>query len=215
MRRTTALISLAAAAALLAGCADGAGDDPTSEEPTSEAPTTEPATAEPTEEPSTEEPTAETPSDEAVDGPAFPDSTAEQTSDQTAAALLLVDVRVGEHPGYDRLVLEFEGEGEPGWRVGYVEEASTQGQGDPIQVEGDALLAVTALHTMPDDMTGYYDGPREIDPDTEVVEEVFVDGTFEGETVVVLGIDDGEQPFRVFTLTDPTRLVVDVQDPED
>lgn len=212
MRRTTTLISVAAATAVLAACAGGPGDDPTTDatEPTGDATTSQ--------EPTSEEPTSDAPTgtpDDDADGPAFPDSTAEQTSDQTEAALLLVDVRVAEHDDFERLVLEFEGDGEPGWRVGYVEEASTQGKGDPIEIEGDALLSVTALHTMPDDMTGFYDGPRQFDPDTDMIEEVFVDGTFEGYTVVVLGIDDGEEVFRVFTLTEPTRLVVDIQDLDD
>lgn len=212
MRRTTNLISVAAATAVLAACAGGPGDDPTTDatEPTGDATTSQ--------EPTSEEPTSDAPTgtpDDDADGPAFPDSTAEQTSDQTEAALLLVDVRVAEHDDFERLVLEFEGDGVPGWRVGYVEEASTQGKGDPIEIEGDALLSVTALHTMPDDMTGFYDGPRQFDPDTDMIEEVFVDGTFEGYTVVVLGIDDGEEVFRVFTLTEPTRLVVDIQDLDD
>lgn len=212
MRRvTTTLTALAAAAMLLTACADGGdpGTDPTSaasEEPTSQQPTSE--------EPTSEEPTSEEPTSEPTeDLEPFGDSTADQSSEQTEAALLLVDVRIAEHDGYDRLVLEFEGDGEPGWQVGYVESAATQGKGDPIELDGDAVLSVSALHTMPDDMTGYYDGPREIDADLSSIEEAFVDGTFEGHTVVVLGIDgpaDGV-PFRVFTLTEPSRLVVDVE----
>lgn len=212
MRRTRNLIALAAAAALLAGCAGGTGDEPTTD-------TTEPTTdATTSDQPTSEEPTTTAAPDDDAEGPPFPSSTDEQTADQTEAALLLVDVRVAEQPGFDRLVLEFQGEGEPGWRVGYVDEAATQGKGDPITLDGDSLLSVAALHTMPEDMTGYYDGAKQFDPDTEVIEEVFVDGTFEGETLVVLGIDGDAAdpvPFRVFTLTDPTRLVVDVQDLDD
>lgn len=212
MRRRATLISIAAAAALLAGCADDPGGSATTEPPSETATTEEPTSEEPT---TTEEPTPSESPDDDAEGPAFPDTTDDQEAEPTEAALLLVDVRLGEHDGFDRLVLEFEGEGEPGWLVGYVEEASTQGKGDPIVVDGDAMISVAARHTMPDDMTGFYEGPQEIELDGEAIEEAFVDGTFEGQTVVVLGVDDADNLFRVFTLTEPSRLVVDVQHTED
>ena len=215
MRRDTlrTLLMLAATASLLTACGTGGGDDPTTD-PTTAAETTDaPTSDEPSDDASSDEAT-EAPSDEGADGPPFPDEVADQTGDATDAELVLTDVRAAEHPEFDRLVLEFEGEGAPGWRVGYVDSAATAGKGDPIELEGDALLSVVATHVMPNDMSGYYDGPRQFEPDTEVIDDVFVDGTFEGETVVVLGLDEVEV-FRVFTLTEPTRLVVDVQDTED
>ncbi|VXB60825.1 hypothetical protein NOCARDAX2BIS_250047 [Nocardioides sp. AX2bis] len=39
---------------------------------------------------------------------------------------------------------------------------------------------------------------------------MYVAGTFEGFTQVLAGIDGDRAPFRVFTLTSPPRLVVDV-----
>ena len=215
-RTTTALVTITAAAALLAGCSNDDGGNQATEPSTtqstaSEEPTTETPTSE---EPTSQQPTA-APSDEpTADLEPFPDTTSDQSSDPTDAALLLVDVRVAEHEGFDRLVLEFEGDGEPGWQVGFVDSASTEGAGDPIQLEGDAILQVSATHTMPNDMSGYYDGPQQIDADLSSIEDVFVDGSFEGYTTVYLGLDE-EVPFRVFTLTDPSRLVVDVPNADD
>jgi len=215
MRRgtITALLTLVVGASLLTACGNDSGDDPTTE-PTGDATTT----AEPTDEPTTDEPTSneptdgtDAPSDDAADGPPFPAEVADQSNEVFESELKLVDVRVAEHPGFDRLVLEFEGEGEPGWRVGYVEEASREGSGEPITLDGDAILQVAATHVMPGDMTGYYDGPQQFDPDTEVIDDVFVDGAFEGYTTVYLGLDEVEV-FRVFVLTEPSRLVVDVQE---
>ncbi|MBW3547299.1 MAG: hypothetical protein KY452_04060 [Actinobacteria bacterium] len=34
---------------------------------------------------------------------------------------LLVDVRVGRHEGFERIVLEFGGDDPPGYRVGYID----------------------------------------------------------------------------------------------
>jgi len=215
MRRrttTTTLITIAAAAALLAGCGtEGGGDQTTEPATTQSSASEEPTTEEPTtEEPTSEEPSSADPSDEPTDElQPFPDTTEDQSSAATDAALLLVDVRVAAHDGFDRVVLEFEGGGAPGWQVGYVDSASTDGKGDPIELDGDAILQVSATHVMPNDMTGYYDGPREIDADLTSIEEVFVDGSFEGYTTIYLGLDE-QVPFRVFTLTEPSRLVVDV-----
>lgn len=211
---TRTLLTLAATASLLAACGTQGGEttDPTDEvtttsgEPTSEEPTSG--------EPTSEEPSSQAPTDEDADGPAWPEGTADQVDEAFDAELLLVDVRVAEHPGFDRLVLEFEGEGEPGWRVGYVEDPARAGSGEAIDLDGDAVLSVVATHVMPNDMAGYYDGPQQMDPDTETIDDVFVDGTFEGETAVYLGLDE-VAVFRVFTLADPSRLVVDVQDTDD
>ena len=64
--------------------------------------------------PASEEPTEE-PADEPTDGgPAFPEGTARQTAENSGEwDLVLADVRVGEHDGYDRIVLEFTGHRHP------------------------------------------------------------------------------------------------------
>ena len=60
---------------------------------------------------------------------------------------------------------------------------------------------------------GYYDGPERLQPQgDDGLAELFVGGTFEGTTQVLVGLDGGREPFRVFALTEPSRLVVDVQD---
>jgi hypothetical protein len=122
------------------------------------------------------------------------------------------DVRVGRHDGFDRVVLELGGEGTPGWDVRYVDEASSQGSGDPVEVAGDAVLQLTVTGA------GYpYDtGVEEFStsgtvsaPDTEAVTEVAFDGTYEGTTVAFVGVQD-RAPFRVYLLEGPTRLVLEV-----
>jgi hypothetical protein len=48
-------------------------------------------------------------------------------------------------------------------------------------------------------------------PGVTVVTGVGFDGTFEGQSPVYVGLSTADAPFRVFVLTDPLRLVVDVQ----
>ncbi len=125
---------------------------------------------------------------------------------------MLVDVRVGEHERFDRIVLEFSGAGAPGWTTRYVDHGVQEGSGDVVDLDGDAVLEVFASGTTwpaPD----YYGGPGRIRTSGHdgQVDEVYVGGTFEGYTQVLAGTR-GRVPVRVLTLTGPPRLVVDVMD---
>ena len=195
-RRGLMAALLSAVVVLLAGCANESvdGEATTSTEPTTDA-----------------SPTAETPP--APENTAVPENTARQVKRSSGRAeLVLTDVRVGEHEGFDRIVLEFSGTGAPGWVVDYADEAVLDGSGEAVALDGDAFLDIYASGTTwpaPD----YYDGPSRVEPQGGDVADVFVGGTFEGSTQVIAGIDGGPVPFRVFALTDPTRLVVDVDVP--
>jgi len=48
--------------------------------------------------------------------------------------------------------------------------------------------------------------------DTEVVTEAYFDGTFEGISQAFIGTT-AQQPFRVYLLTGPARVVVEVVSP--
>lgn len=156
-----------------------------------------------------------TPSDEAEpaapDGPEFPASSEPQTAEPTGDwDLQLEDVRMGEHDGFDRVVLEFSGTAGPGWGVAWSEKAVAEGTGEVVPLEGDRVLTISASGTaMPE--PGSYDVPQRLGP-SGAVAEVQVNGWFEGYTQVFAGFRGGERPFRVFALTDPPRLVVDVTD---
>lgn len=201
--------------ALLAACG-GPGGTP-SDTGTSASPTADETTVEPSQEP-TPSASEGTPADEVTDAPQFPADTAADTQEPSGESdLMLTDVRAAEHDGFDRVVLEFAGTGGPGWRTEYVAEAVQDGSGEPIDVEGDAVLQVNVSGTRypAENEAGYYDGPRSFSPEDEEVDEVYVGGTFEGLTQVVLGIDSADAPFRVFPLQDPVRVVIDVQHVED
>ncbi|HEU4812431.1 MAG TPA: hypothetical protein VFT00_09855 [Nocardioides sp.] len=200
-----ALLSTAAVVPLLVAC--GAEDsDPVSAPTSSQEPT---SVASPTEAPATDTP-ANDPDD---GGPAFPESTAAQTAENSGEwDLVLVDVRVGEHEGFDRIVLEFAGTGIPGWAVNYVDEAVLDGSGEAVALGGEAVLDIYASGTTyPGPEEDYYGGPTQFEPENGGnVSDVYVAGTFEGDTQVLAGIDGDRVPFRVFALADPSRLVVDV-----
>lgn len=127
--------------------------------------------------------------------------------------LVLVDVRVGSHDTSDRVVLEFEGRGVPGWRVEYVDTAVLDGIGHRVRLAGESILQVGVTGTeWPGPDAEYYDGPDRLPADPAgALSEVYVGGTFEGHTQLFVGIDGDPADFDVFALEDPARLVVDLQ----
>ncbi|MBD5787815.1 hypothetical protein IF650_16770 [Cellulosimicrobium terreum] len=146
----------------------------------------------------------------------FPANTDPDTQDPSADALLTVtDVRTARHDGYDRVVLELDGTGSPGWRVEYVGSPTSDGKGDVVDVAGDAYLQVMVSGTGYPMDTGVdeYAGPDPVPgPDGGVVAEVTLLGVFEGLTQAFVGVDGEPRPFRAFALEDPARVVVDVRD---
>jgi hypothetical protein len=134
----------------------------------------------------------------------------------TGVGLLgLTDVAVDTTPpAYDRVTFEFQGDGTPGYRVRYVDEALAQGTGDVIDVEGAAILQVVFTGIgMP------FDLPPAIQPevwDDETISvlgtgvvEVVSDSMFEGQYVIYIGTTNTE-PVTVGRGTDPTTVTIDV-----
>ncbi len=127
---------------------------------------------------------------------------------------LLTDIRVGRHEEYDRVVLTFAN-GVPGCDVRYVARpVIADGSGKEVSVEGTAVLRVRMEPALDADLESgsaprTYTGPVRFSPDAAVISELVRAGGFEAVLVWAVGVD-GERPFRVATLTDPPRVVIDV-----
>ncbi|WP_139983275.1 AMIN-like domain-containing (lipo)protein [Nocardioides litoris] len=143
---------------------------------------------------------------------------APSTAPQTGApdgpgGLVLTDVDVVEGDGSDRVVITFDGTGTPGWQARYVDRPVVDGSGETPDLGGGATLDVYASDTTWP-APGYYDGPARLPTSTGgAVAASYVAGTFEGVTQVLVGLEGGPASYRVSTRTDPTRLVVEVDDP--
>jgi hypothetical protein len=121
----------------------------------------------------------------------------------------LVAVRAARHPGFDRVVFEFRG-GLPSHRVRYVDRLVQDGSGNQVQVAGAADLEVVFRDAVAHDGNGRPSvGPRRFSPGFPVLEEVTLLGDFEGVVSYGLGLDH-RVPFKTFTLSNPSRLVVDL-----
>lgn len=192
----------------LSGCAGNGdvGESSSAGPATSGAPASAPSPA-PGSEPAA--PTSEAPS--TADADADP-----ETAEPSADALVTVrDVRVGAHDGYDRVVFEVGGTGTPGWDVRYVDQATEPGRGQAVELAGDAVLQVQVTGAGYPYDTGVeeFAAPEPVTgAGTEAVTEVAFAATFEGVTTSFVGTG-AQQPFRVYLLEAPTRVVVEVTHP--
>ena len=122
----------------------------------------------------------------------------------------LVDVRAGRHPGFDRVVFEFLGGAVPRHRIGYVDQLVQDGSGKPVAVAGAADLEVVFHGANAHDDGGTPTvSPRRFPTGLPAVKEVAQTGDFEAVVGYGIGIDR-RRPIKVSTLSNPSRLVVDV-----
>lgn len=166
--------------------------------------TTAPTTASPS---PTSSPAATVPAGFTIDGrtsPTFPNL----GHDLGSAGL----VRVGHHTGFDRVVWEFPGTGPPTYKVHYVDEPRGDPSDEPVPVKGKAYVEVliTFVGMPTDGTTPPKDATASAMSGTVIAQANAIYGGFEGYAQTFIGVRDKQRPLRVITLTNPTRLVVDV-----
>lgn len=126
----------------------------------------------------------------------------------------IVGVRGGQQPCYDRLVIDFQGQ-PSAYHVQYVPAVTQQGSGAVVPLRGGAFLQIDLQSVTYDINTGtptYQPAnPKELVNVSgwKTFRQVASGGSFEGYTTIGLGVR-ARLPFRVFTLTDPGRIVIDV-----
>ena len=194
MRSLCGLAVLAAVVGLAAGC--GSTAPPGASSTPSQHPATPPATA-----PSGQTP-APAPTAPAPAAPGWP------TTTRTAApshAGTLTAVSVGQHASYDRVVFTFS-QGIPGYTIGYVSDVLSDAKGDLVALPGQAFLRIV-FH--PASAYQSYSGPASITPILPALLQVRAAGDFEGYLSFGAGLSQ-RAGFRVFTLTQSYRVVVDI-----
>jgi hypothetical protein len=133
------------------------------------------------------------------------------TGQQPPLSAYVDAVRTGSHPGYDRLTIEFQN-GQP-QTIQLQPQSNTNftrdGIGDTVTLAGNDGIRVTIFSG---DAHTAYSGPSDIKTGYAGLLEVRVVGDFEGYVHFGLGL---AQPacYRASILTNPTRLVIDIQTP--
>jgi hypothetical protein len=147
--------------------------------------------------------------------PPFPGvATAEVREVRSGDTAHLVDVRLADNDGFDRVVLEFA-DRVPGYTVGYQSlPAHADGSGAEIPLPGANAMVKVSLNPATgggwSGDTRTYFGPSTVAADTTVVTEVKSAGDFEAVLTWVVGLRD-KVPFRILVLGGPPRLVIDFQ----
>jgi ABC-type amino acid transport substrate-binding protein len=205
-----ALLTAAAAVLLLTSCASGV-TEPSPSPAATPGPTSTvtpvPTTSPPVDPTSPTATPSECPTDWGIDAKTEPGST----------SATLTDVRAGQHDCYDRLVIDIDGDA-AGFDVRYVDAVAEEGSGEPVELRGSAFLQVIVRAPAYDPTTGeetysFSDGEEIVNVSGfESFRQVAWAGSFEGQTVIGLGVES-RLPFQVFSLDGPgdgSRVVVDV-----
>jgi AMIN domain len=123
----------------------------------------------------------------------------------------VTSIRVGQHPKFDRIVIDLDGKA-AGYSIRYVKNAHRDPSGKVVHLLGPrTLLIVLSPANGHDINTGdpTLTTPRRVKWRFDEVRETAVIGDFEAVFSVGVGLAH-KTPFRVHTLHNPTRIVVDV-----
>lgn len=149
------------------------------------------------------------PSPRSPDPPAW--STSPRVTAQTDPAAQLTGFRTAQHAAFDRVVFQFRGR-VPGYDVRYVPAVTQDPSDRPIPLQGRAFLRVVLRHATTNPGPGGGPIPSfagTITPGFQSLKQVKAAGDFEHYLSFGLGLDH-RVGFRVLTLTDPSRVVIDV-----
>jgi hypothetical protein len=137
--------------------------------------------------------------------------------------LQLTDVRVGTHPGYDRVTFEFAPPSSgtppappgllPRYELNRVREITEDGSGNPVRISGRDLFLIVFHGASGVELAGEqpvltYKGPKELKPNFKVLSEVERSGDFEATLSWGFGLSEPRCP-KVTEFQNPLRVAVD------
>lgn len=127
------------------------------------------------------------------------------------AQLAVTNVKVENHEGFDRVIFELQGTGEPGWFIDYTPTPVQQGSGSPIQFNGHTALNVNIDGTVYPFELGIENNNVGIIPGSgKTITEVHSVGTFEGRSQFVIGLNGNSRPYSVQRQADPSQITIDI-----
>ncbi|WP_156212877.1 AMIN-like domain-containing (lipo)protein [Lentzea aerocolonigenes] len=125
----------------------------------------------------------------------------------------LSNIRTGAHPDYDRVVLDMSGV-TPDYRVREVAGVASCGSGAPVSMPGSNEVLSIYVHgaaAHDDNGNPTYTGSQNFaTPGLNNVRRVALHCDFEAVLGIAVGYDNAGTWHRVFQLTNPSRLVIDI-----
>jgi hypothetical protein len=158
-------------------------------------------------------PTSPSPSEEQPDDPSSTPGSedgggpAQPGTEDDGSAMHVEGLRFTSDEGSTTLVVSLSSSGVPEWTVGWSE--PTGPGGGSVDIAGDAFLKVR-LKTQ---AAPGGQGTSKIRVSPGPVAEAQTTGFADGYEEVLIGVRDGEQPFRAYAQTDPGRIVIEVGAP--
>ncbi|WP_426716349.1 hypothetical protein ACEN19_09005 [Corynebacterium auriscanis] len=144
----------------------------------------------------------------------FPSSLPFAMEPAKGSELRVIEARIGQHHGFDRLVIELSGHGRPGWTLKTTKQPFADGSGFPVEYSGKTALVV-ALHyiSMPQRLRdgSFYDPPLRGNANGNAIQSVKDQGAFEAVHQYVLGLRDENPRYKINYLQSPPRVVIDVE----
>jgi hypothetical protein len=137
-----------------------------------------------------------------------PFTTERKSAAASGAQAELFGIAVGCHPKFDRFVIRAR-LGTPGYVVRYKRRIVEDGSGRPVRLRGTKRIHVVIRRARAHTEAGSPLLPRVLTPLCPNLRQVKDAGDFEGVVSFGLGLRR-KTGFRVFRLTNPTRIVVDV-----
>jgi hypothetical protein len=120
---------------------------------------------------------------------------------------LVLDLHYAQHGTFDRVVITIQGR-IPGWTTRYASSHTYDGSGAPVPIRAGMDLVLFPAYAHRADGSSCYAGPQLVRPGLPALKAIAFTGDFEGQVSFAFGLD-GRNPYRIFRLHDPQRIVLD------
>lgn len=139
-------------------------------------------------------------------------STEKSWTNPQAVRPQVVGIRWAEHAGFDRVVIDLRGR-RPGYHTIFTDRLTYDPSGKPVPLTGRHKMYVVLrpAATYTSSGASVYNGPRLVRPDLPALRGIALTGSWEGDTS--FGFTTRTRPYRVFSLTSPSRIVLDFRHP--
>ena len=123
----------------------------------------------------------------------------------------VVDLRVGEHRNFDRVVIDLDGK-VPGYTGRYVRKLTYDASGEAVPLKGRKFMSVVLFPARAHNAQGasVYDGPKLRQYQMPALRGVAFSGDYEAQVSFRLALRQ-RSDFRAFFLHAPNRIVIDVK----
>jgi hypothetical protein len=132
---------------------------------------------------------------------------------RTGMPVVVAAIRAARHPGFDRIVVEFQGDSVPGYRISYIDRPVRQcASGSVVPIRGEAWLEIRLRPAQAHDDAGKPTmAGSSLETGLSGLKQLVRTCDFEGDVTWVGGLLSPND-FRVTELRRPGRLVIDVRE---